>query len=113
MNAPTFHTLTTGPPLPALVLDLSLPATSTSLTPSDCCESALRPSIQSNLPKPRASLLIRDPSLPSLGMRTAIAWRQEQLRAARLRMDERNHAPGQARRRDDSSHPEYEPATRH
>ena len=65
--------------------------------PSDCYTSALHPSIQSNLPKPQASLLIRDPSLPSLGMRTAIAWWQEQLLAARLRMDERNcarHAAG-------------------
>ena len=92
MDALTSQTSpTTGPP-PALVLDLSLPETSTLPTPSDCCGSALRPSIQSNLPKPRASLLIRDPSLPSLGMRTAIAWRQEQLQAARLRMDERNRA---------------------
>ena len=85
-------TNTTGNLLPPLILDLSLLATSTSSTPSDCCKSALRPSIQLNLPKPRASLLIRDPSHPSLGMRTAIAWRQEQLLAARLRMDERNHA---------------------
>ena len=92
MNALTSHTLTTGHPLPMLTLDLSLPETSTSPTPSDCCESALRPSTQSNLPKPRASLLIRDPSLPLLGMRTAIAWRQEQLQAARRRMDERNRA---------------------
>ena len=92
MNVLTSHALTTESPLPALALDLSLPETSTSPTPSDCCGSALRPSIQSNLPKPRASLLIHDPSLPSLGMRTAIAWRQEQLRAARLRMDERNRA---------------------
>ena len=92
MNALTSQSPpTTDPPL-ALVLDLSLQGTSTSLTPSDYCESALRPSIQSNLPKPRASLLIRDPSLPSLGMRTAIAWRQEQLRAAQRRMDERNRA---------------------
>ena len=66
-------------PLPLLTLDLSLLATSTSPTPSDYCGLALRPSIQSNLPKPQVSLLIRDPSLPSLGMRTAIAWRQEQL----------------------------------
>ena len=92
MNTLTSHTLTTESPLPVLTLDLSLPETSTSPTPSDCCRSVLRPSIQSNLPKPRASLLIRDPSLPLLGMRTAIAWRQEQLRAARLRMDERNCA---------------------
>ena len=92
MNALTTPTITTeGPPL-VLVLDLSPPETSTSPTPSDSCGSALRPSIQSNLPRPRASLLIRDPSLPSLGMRTAIVWRQEQLRATRLRMDERNHA---------------------
>ena len=92
MNALTSQTSpTTGHP-PVLVLDLSPPEMSTSPTPSDYCESALRPSIQSNLPKPRASLLIRDPSLPSLGMRTAIAWRQEQLRDARLRMDERNRA---------------------
>ena len=92
MNALTSHTLTTESHLPTLVLDLSLLETSTSPTPSDCCGSALRPSIQSNLPKPQASLLIRDPSLPSLGMRTAITWRQEQLQAARLRMDERNRA---------------------
>ena len=92
MDAPTYHTAPRESPPLALTLDLSLPETSTSLTPSDCCESALRPSIQSNLPKPRASLLIRDPSLPSLGMRTAIAWRREQLQAARLRMDERNRA---------------------
>ena len=92
MNALTSPTLTTESPLPVLTLDLSLPETSTLPTPSDCCGSVLCPSIQSNLPKPRASLLIRDPSLPSLGMRTAIAWRQEQLRAARLRMDERNRA---------------------
>ena len=92
MNALTSHMLTTESPPPVLTLDLSLPETSTLPTPSDYCGSALRPSIQSNLPKPRASLLIRDPSLPSLGMRTAIAWRQEQLRAVRLRMDERNRA---------------------
>ena len=92
MDALTSQTFPLMSPPPALVLDLSLQETPTSSTPSDCCESALRPSIQSNLPKPRASLLIRDPSLPSLGMRTAIAWRQEQLRAARLRMDERNRA---------------------
>ena len=97
MNALTSHTLTTESPLPVLTLDLSLPETSTSPTPSDCCELVLRPSIQSNLPKPRASLLIRDPSLPSLGMRTAIAWRQEQLQAARLRMDEHNRARRAAR----------------
>ena len=81
-----------GSTLAPLALDLSLPETSTSPTPSDSCGSALRPSIQSNLPKPQVSLLFRDPSLPSLGMRTAIAWRQEQLLAARLRMDERNRA---------------------
>ena len=92
MNTLTSHTLTTESPLPTLVLDLSLPETSTLLMPSDCCGLALHPSIQSNLPKTQASLLIRDPSLPSLGMRTAIAWRQEQLQAARLRMDERNRA---------------------
>ena len=92
MNALTSHPLTPESTPPMLVLDLSLPETSTLSTPSDYCGSALRPSIQSNLPKPRASLLICDPSLPSLGMRTAIAWRQEQLRAARLRMDECNCA---------------------
>ena len=92
MNALTSHTLTKESPPPVLALDLSLPETSTSSTPSDYCGSALHPSIQSNLPKPQVSLLIRDPSLPSLGMRTAIAWRQEQLRAAWLRMDERNRA---------------------
>ena len=92
MDALTSQLSPTTGPSTALVLDLSLPETSTSPMPSDYCESALRPSIQSNLPRPRASLLIRDPSLPSLGMRTAIAWRQEQLRAARLRMDERNRA---------------------
>src|SRR6202012_2142455 len=92
MNALTSPTPTMESPLPPLILNLSLPETSTSLTPSACCESVLHPSIQLNLPKPQASLLIRDPSLPSLGMRTAIAWRQEQLRAARLRMAERNHA---------------------
>ena len=92
MDALTSHTSTTESPPPVLALDLSLPEMLTSLTPSDCCESALHPSIQLNLLKPRASLLIRDPSLPSLGMRTAIAWRQEQLRATRLRMDERNRA---------------------
>ena len=62
-----------------LMLDLSLPATLTSQMPSDCYELVLHPSIQLNLQKPRASLLICDPSLPSLGMRTTIAWRQEQL----------------------------------
>ena len=92
MNAQTSQTLMTESPPPVLTLDLSLLETSTSPTPSGCYESVLHPSIQLNLPKPRASLLIRDPSLPSLGMRTAIAWRQEQLRAARLRMDERNRA---------------------
>ena len=92
MNALTSHSLTTESTLPTLVLDLSPLETSTSSTPSDYCGSALHPSIQSNLPKPRASLLIRDPSLPSLGMRTALAWRQEQLRVAWLRMDERNRA---------------------
>ena len=81
-----------GSTLAPLVLDLSPPGTSTSSTPSDSCESALRPSTQSNLPKPQVSLLFREPSLPSLGMRTAIAWRQEQLLAARMRMDERNRA---------------------
>ena len=81
-----------GSTLAPLVLDLSPRETSTSPTPSDSCGSALRPSIQSNLPKPQVSLLFREPSLPSLGMRTAIAWRQEQLQAARLRMDERNRA---------------------
>ena len=92
MNALTSHTsMRENPPL-ALTLDLSLPGTSTSPTPSGCCKSVLRPSIQSNLQKPRVSLLICDPSLPSLGMRTAIAWRQEQLQAAWLRMDERNRA---------------------
>ena len=92
MNDLTSHPLTTESTPPPLVLDLSLLETSISSTPSDCCGLALRPSIQLNLPKLRASLLIRDPSLPSLGMRTTIAWRQEQLRAARLQMDERNHA---------------------
>ena len=92
MNALTAQPLTTEGPPPTLILDLSPLETLTSPTPSGSCGSALCPSIQSNLPKPRASLLIRDPSLPSLGMRTAIAWRQEQLRAARLRMDERNRA---------------------
>ena len=92
MNALTSHMSTPENPPPTLVLDLSLLETSTSPTPSGCCESVLHPSIQSNLPRPRASLLIREPSLPSLGMRTAIAWRQEQLLAARRRMDERNRA---------------------
>src|SRR6202012_1042122 len=92
MNDRTSHLSTTGSTLAPLVLDLSLPETSTSPTPSDSCGSALRPSIQSNLLKPQVSLLFREPSLPALGMRTAIAWRQEQLLAARLRMDERNRA---------------------
>src|SRR6202012_6137748 len=92
MNDRTSHLSTMWRTLAPLVLDLSLPETSTSPTPFDSCGSALRPSIQSNLPKPQVSLLFRDPSLPSLGMRTAIAWRQEQLLAARLRMDERNRA---------------------
>ena len=92
MNDQTLHLPTTGNTLPPLVLDLSPRETLTSPTPSDSCGSALRPSTQSNLPKPQVSLLFREPSLPSLGMRTAIAWRQEQLQAARLRMDERNRA---------------------
>src|ERR1700744_4228857 len=92
MDDRTLHLSTTGNTLAPLVLDLSRPETSTSPTPSDSCGSALRPSNQSNLPRPQVSLLFREPSLPSLGMRTAIAWRQEQLRAARLRMDERNRA---------------------
>ena len=77
---------------PHLVLDLDLLATPKLQKPSDCYESALHPSSQLNLPKLRASLLICDPLLPSLGMQTAIAWRREQLLAARQRMDERNHA---------------------
>src|SRR6202012_2974970 len=92
MNDRTSHLSTTGSTLTPLVLDLSLPEISTSPTPSHSCGSVLRPSIQSNLPKPQVSLLFREPSLPSLGMRTALAWRQEQLLAARLRMDERNRA---------------------
>ena len=92
MDAPTSPTNPKDSPLPRLILDLSLPVTSTSLTQSDYCRLALRPSIQLNLPKPQASLLICDPSLPSLGMRTTIAWRWEQLLAAWLRMDKCNRA---------------------
>ena len=86
------HSAHAESPPPHLVLDLSLPETLTLLTPSDFCGSALCPSIQSNLPKLQVSLLIRDPSLPSLGMQTAIAWRREQLLAVRQRMDECNRA---------------------
>ena len=101
MDAPTStmnpRTQPRESPLPPLTLDLSLPVMPTSSTPSNCCGLALRPSIQSNLPKLRVSLLIRDPSLPSLGMRTTIMWRQEQLLAARLRMDEHNRTRRAAR----------------
>ena len=78
--------------LPHLVLNLGPPATPTLSRPSNCYESVLRPSIQSNLPKLRVSLLICDPSLPSLGMQMAIAWCQEQLLATWQWMDERNQA---------------------
>ena len=83
--------------LPPLVLDLDCLATLKSPKPYDYFESALRPSTQSNLPKPRASLLIRNPSLPSLGMQTAIMWQREQLLATRRWMDERNCARCAAR----------------
>ena len=86
------NTLPTENPLPHLILDLSLPAMLTSSKPSDSCGSILLPSIQSNLLRLRVSLLICDPSPPSLGMWTAIAWQREQLLAARQRMDKCNHA---------------------
>ena len=76
--------------LPHLVLDLGLPATPTSSKQFNSCNWALHPSTQSNLPKPQASLLICDPSLPSLGMQTTIAWQREQLLAAQQQLDERN-----------------------
>ena len=97
MDAPTSPPNLMESNIPLLILDLSPPATSTLPTPSDCCASVLHPSIQLNLPKPRASLLICNPLLPSLGMRTAIVWRQEQLLAAWSRMDKRNHARRAAR----------------
>ena len=46
------------PSLPHLVLDLDPPAMWKSSRPSDCCRSALCPSIQSNLLKPQVSLLV-------------------------------------------------------
>ena len=97
MDAPTYlptHNTqhSESPSLPHLVLDLDLLATLKLPRPSDCYKLALRPSTQLNLPKLRVSLLIRDPSLPSLGMQTAITWCREQLLAARQQMDERNQA---------------------
>ena len=67
--------------LPHLVLNLDLPVMQKLSKPSDCYDLVLHPSIQLNLPKPQASLLIRDPSLPSLGMQTVVAWQREQLLA--------------------------------
>ena len=85
-NMPPMESL----PLPTLVLNLDPLATSNLSKPSDYYDLALCPSIQSNLPKPQASLLIRNPSLPSLGMRTAITWQREQLLTTQQRLDERN-----------------------
>ena len=79
-----------SPSLPHLVLDLDLQVTPRLPKPSDCCDWALCPSTQSNLLKLRASLLICDPSLPSQGIQTTIAWWREQLLAAWQRLDERN-----------------------
>ena len=86
-----------SPSLPHLVLNLDLPATPNLSKPFDSYDWALCPSTQSNLPKPQASLLICDPSLPSLGMQTTIMWWREQLLAAQQRMDKRDrtrHAAG-------------------
>ena len=86
-----------SPSLPHLVLNLDLPATLNLLKPFNSYDWALHPSTQLNLPKPQASLLIRDPSLPSLGMQTTIAWWREQLLATQQQMDERNRTRHAAR----------------
>src|ERR1700744_1613357 len=83
----------------ALLLDLSLPAETTSpiqtpsnpqrsLTPSGGLSCTLQPSSAAN--RPRLSLRFPSPMPESLGMRTAREWHREQLLQARLRMEQRN-----------------------
>ena len=83
----------------ALLLDLSLPATTTSptLTPSNPLRSlmpsgglscTLQPSSAANWPK--LSLRFPSPMPESLGMRTAHKWHRKQLLQAWLRMEQRN-----------------------
>src|ERR1700744_1936350 len=83
----------------ALLLDLSLPAETTSpiqtpsnpqrsLTPSGGLSCTLQPSSAAN--RPRLSLKFPSPMPESLGMRTAREWHREQLLQARLRMEQRN-----------------------
>ena len=83
----------------ALLLDLSLPTSPTSLTqtplnpptsltPSGGSSCILQPSSAEN--RPRLSLRFLSPMPESLGMRTAREWHREQLLQARLRMEQRN-----------------------
>ena len=83
----------------ALLLDLSLPTPLTSpiqtpsspprlLTPSGGSSCTLQPSSAAN--RPKLSLKFPSPMPESLGMRTAREWHREQLRQARLRMEQRN-----------------------
>ena len=98
ISLPTHSTQHSGSPsLPHLVLDLDPPVTLKLPRPSNFCKSVLCPSTQSNLPKLRASLIICNPSLPSLGMQTAIMWWREQLLTARQCMDKWNCARHAAR----------------
>ena len=95
MDDPTFPLTNITQPkenlsLPHLVLDLGPLEMQKLSKQSDCCKLALHPSTQSNLPRPQASLLICDPSLPLLGMQTAIVWWREQLLTTQQHMDERN-----------------------
>ena len=85
----------------ALLLDLSLPTSpmshtptplnlQRSLTPSGGSSCTLQPSSAAN--RPRLSLKFPSPMPESLGMRTACEWHHEQLLQAHLRMDQRNAA---------------------
>ena len=102
MDIPTSPTTSStlskeNPSLPHLVLNLDHSATQRSSKPSDSYNLVLHPSTQLNLLKPQVSLLIHNPSLPLIGMQTAIAWQREQLLAAWHQMDERNHTQCDAR----------------
>lgn len=90
MFHPTLLMMT--PTLPCLVLNMDPLPLLKLLPPSDSCLSALHLSLQLNLLKPWRMLMFREPSLPSIGMCTAVKWQCEQLLVARQCLDARNQA---------------------